>query len=29
MFGFTGKEYYQAQLSAMTTPVLGSGTLPS
>ncbi len=28
MFGFGGKEYYQAELSSMETPVLGSGTLP-
>lgn len=28
MFGFAGKEYYQATLEALTTPVLGTGTLP-
>jgi len=28
MFGFTAKEYYQAELSSMETPSLGSGTLP-
>ncbi len=28
IFGFSGKEYYQAELSAMDTPVLGSGVLP-
>ncbi len=28
MFGFTGKEYYQAAPEALTTPVLGTGTLP-
>jgi LemA protein len=28
MFGFTQKEYYQAQLSSMETPSLGSGELP-
>ncbi|MFH0956269.1 MAG: LemA family protein [Candidatus Aenigmatarchaeota archaeon] len=29
MFGFTAKEYYQAELSSMETPSLGSGELPS
>jgi LemA protein len=29
MFGFSAKEYYQAQLDAMETPSLGNGTLPS
>ena len=28
MFGFVAKDYYQAELSAMKTPVLGAGTLP-
>jgi len=28
MFGFTQKEYYQAQLKALTTPLIGSGVLP-
>ncbi len=28
MFGFTGKEYYQAKVEAMNTPSLGSGQLP-
>lgn len=28
IFGFTQKGYYQAQLAAMNTPVLGNGTLP-
>jgi len=29
MFGFSEKQYYQATLSSMTTPVLGNGTLPT
>lgn len=29
MFGFAAKDYYAAELSAMGTPILGSGTLPS
>ena len=28
MFGFAEKEYYQASVSALQTPSLGSGTLP-
>ena len=28
MFGFTGKEYYQAKVEAMNTPSLGTGQLP-
>jgi len=28
MFGFAPKEYYQATVEALTTPVLGTGTLP-
>jgi LemA protein len=28
MFGFSGKEYYQAKEGSMTTPSLGTGTLP-
>ena len=28
MFGFSQKEYYQAKLEAMNTPVLGTGVLP-
>ena len=28
MFGFSGKEYYQAESGALTTPELGTGTLP-
>ena len=28
MFGFSGKEYYQADVNAMTPPVLGTGVLP-
>lgn len=28
LFGFSGKEYYQADLNAVNTPVLGEGTLP-
>ena len=28
IFGFTGKEYYEAELGAMTTPSLGTGVLP-
>jgi len=28
IFGFSGKDYYQAELSSMTPPVLGTGTLP-
>jgi len=28
MFGFIGKEYYQAQLSALNTTMLGTGQLP-
>ena len=28
MFGFTAKEYYQADLNAMSTPSLGTGQLP-
>jgi len=29
MFGFSQKDYYHAELSAMKTPVLGAGVLPS
>jgi LemA protein len=29
IFGFSPVEYYQAQLSALNTPVLGSGSLPA
>ena len=28
IYGFSGKEYYQAELSAMETPELGTGELP-
>lgn len=28
MFGFSGKEYYQASNGSMQTPTLGTGTLP-
>ncbi|MEK6820500.1 MAG: LemA family protein [Nanoarchaeota archaeon] len=28
MFGFSDKDYYKAELSAMETPVLGTGVLP-
>lgn len=28
MFGFSGKEYYQAESGSMNTPTLGSGVLP-
>jgi LemA protein len=29
MFGFTGKDYYQADLKELKAPQLGNGTLPS
>ena len=29
MFGFSGKEYYQAEEGSMETPELGSGQLPA
>lgn len=29
MFGFSGKEYYQAEAGSMNTPSLGAGTLPA
>ena len=28
LFGFSGKDYYKAELSAMETPELGTGILP-
>ncbi|MBU4086335.1 MAG: LemA family protein, partial [Nanoarchaeota archaeon] len=28
MFGFSAKDYYQADINAMNTPVLGEGVLP-
>jgi len=28
IYGFTGKDYYKAELNALETPTLGTGTLP-
>ena len=28
LYGFTGKDYYKAELNALKTPTLGSGQLP-